>query len=136
MVLADDSATPTPGSDLVAGLERIHLLATAGRTRMALDELRSFRASLDACWNDTADEMARVASARLREREQLRGRLDAYSAEADVFGLDEDPAVTEAHDRAEAALFTAPTDLDAASELVFRYQQLVSDTSPHGRVPR
>ena len=29
-----------------------------------------------------------------------------------------------------------PTDLDAASELVFRYQQLVSDKSPHGRVPR
>ena len=80
--------------------------------------------------------MARVASARLREREQLRGRLDAYSAQAHAFGLDEDPAVTEAHDRAEAALFTAPTDLDAASELVFRYQQLVSDTSPHGRVPR
>ena len=66
----------------------------------------------------------------------MRGRLDAYSAQAHAFGLDEDPAVTDAHDRAEAALFTAPTDLDAANDLVFRYQQLVFDESPHGKGPR
>jgi hypothetical protein len=67
--------------------------------------------------------------ARIDERVQLRGRLDAYSAQAHAFGLDEDPAVTDAHDQAESALYTAPTDLDAAAALVFRYQQLVSDES-------
>ena len=56
--------------------------------------------------------------------------------QAHAFGLDEHPVVTEAHDRAEAALFTAPTDLDAANDLVFRYQQLVFEASPHGKGPR
>ena len=136
VVLADDSAIPTArlrsrGRARADPPPRDRRSDPDGARRAALVPARR-----STRWLDTADEMARVASARLREREQLRGRLDAYSAQAHAFGLDEDPAVTEAHDRAEAALFTAPTDLDAASELVFRYQQLVSDTSPHGRVPR
>ncbi len=135
VLLPADAAPPSADSDLAGRRERIRGLANAGRTRMALDELTAFRASVDALL-DQAGEMTRVARTRLQEREQLRGRLDAYSAQAHAFGLDEDPAVTEAHDRAEAALFTAPADLDAASDLVFRYQQLVFEESPHGKGPR
>ena len=79
-VLLPSAATPpSPDGELAGRLERIRGLATEGRTRMALDELRTFRASVDALL-DQAGEITREARTRLRDRDQLRGRLDAYSA--------------------------------------------------------
>ncbi len=64
-------------------------------------------------------------------RNELRGRLDAYRAKAYRLGLLEDPAVAGLYARAQEALFTAPTDLEKAEQLLRRYQQAL--TGPASR---
>ena len=53
------------------------------------------------------------AASPMIERDQLRGRLDAYRAKAHGLGLDEDDDVTETYERSQAALYVAPADLTA-----------------------
>jgi len=57
------------------------------------------------------------------QRNELRGRLDAYRAKANRLGLLEDSRLCELYDHAHRELYSAPTDLTAAEELVRRYQQ-------------
>jgi hypothetical protein len=57
----------------------------------------------------------------LGERDELRGRLDAYEAKAARLGRLEDPELSELHRKAHDVLHTAPTDLAEAGALVERY---------------
>ena len=66
----------------------------------------------------------------LATRNELRGRLDAYRAKAYRLGLLENPALAALYARAQEVLFTAPTDLAAADELVRRYQQALAGPTP------
>jgi hypothetical protein len=77
------------------------------RTRAEMEEARDF-----------------IANARrpLEVRDQLRGRLDAYHAKAARLCLVEVPEVSAAHRPARDALYTAPTDLTRAADLVQDYQ--------------
>ena len=54
----------------------------------------------------------------LAVREELRGRLRAYSAKIAATGRAEDLAITELMDRAREELYTAPTDLAAAEKAI------------------
>src|SRR5262249_23631584 len=72
----------------------------------------------------------------IRARNELRGRLDAYRAKAQQIGRLEDTDATRAYDRAHRVLYTAPTDLVTASELVERYQDIVSPPARPPEVPR
>ncbi len=54
----------------------------------------------------------------LAARDELRGRLRAYSAKIAATGRAEDLAVTELMDRARSELYTAPTDLAAAEKAI------------------
>ena len=68
------------------------------------------------------------------ERDQLRGLLDAYRAKAHGLGLDEADDVTDAYERAQAALYAAPADLASRRRLVERYQRLLTiDHEPEAR---
>jgi hypothetical protein len=69
-----------------------------------------------------------VASLRapIHARNQFRALLDAYQAKAKGLGLVEDPELAAGFVRAQAALYTAPTDLAIAAQLVRGYQQAVS----------
>lgn len=51
-------------------------------------------------------------------RNELRGRLRAYSAKIAAIGRAEDIELTELVDRARSQLYTAPTDLDAADAAI------------------
>lgn len=59
----------------------------------------------------------------LNTRAELRGRLDALQAKALARGLVEDPLLCEVAQQAKQLLFTRPTPLTEAGELVLKYEK-------------
>ncbi|MBV9381583.1 MAG: hypothetical protein JO242_13050, partial [Streptosporangiaceae bacterium] len=105
----------------LAGLEAP---AAAGRwTRLSpeLDRLDRELATARSTYMDTE----RAVVALLARRDELRGLLDAYKAKAARLGAAEDPALAARYDRARELLWSAPCDLEAASEAVTGYQQAI-----------
>jgi hypothetical protein len=86
-----------------------------------------------------AAENARAALANvmapLADRDELRGRLEAYRAKATRRGLAEDLGLAEGYRRARDLLWTAPCDLDQARAAVLAYQKSVAShpAPPAGR---
>jgi len=68
-------------------------------------------------------------------RNELRGRLEAFRAKADGIGASERPALAAIYREAHAVLYTAPTELTIARELVGRYARELSGCIT-GEVPR
>jgi len=96
--------------------------------RAALEQWRTrARSLLDQERQITAENRAL-----LETRGELRGLLDAYQAKAKRLGLIEDPELSGMFDQAHDALYTAPTDLGQAAELVGSYQQALPE-SPSAR---
>ena len=60
------------------------------------------------------------------QRDELRARLDAYSAKAARLGLLEAGEVVDVYERARGALYAAPTDLGAAHALVDQYGRVIA----------
>ncbi|WP_310727578.1 hypothetical protein [Streptomyces sp. N2A] len=91
----------------------------------AEDELQRARESLTA------------VTAPLAVRAELRGRLDACRARVARHGLAEDPLLVERYDIARRMLWSAPCDLRAAEQAVWRYQQataeMLAPQAPEGR---
>jgi hypothetical protein len=56
-------------------------------------------------------------------RQELRGRLDALKAKALAKGMVEDPILTDLSERAKHLLYTRPTPLAEASDLVRQYEK-------------
>ena len=81
----------------------------------AEDELHRARESLTA------------VTAPLAVRAELRGRLDAYRAKVARHGVAEDPLLVERYDLARRMLWSAPCDLRAAEQAVWRYQQAATE---------
>jgi hypothetical protein len=96
--------------------------------RAALEQWRTrARSLLDQERQITAENRAL-----LETRGELRGLLDAYQAKAKQLGLIEDPELSGMFEEAHEALYTAPTDLEQATELVRSYQQALPE-SPSAR---
>jgi len=119
--------------EVAAQLDQVAALADAGAWRQAGGALRE--------WTDQVNSLlaeARRITAQNRgliiERNELRGRLDAFRAKASILGLLEDPQLSRAFGHAHEALYTAPTDLGEAGRLVRRYQRGLLDRSPPGGV--
>ncbi|MFE3649198.1 hypothetical protein [Streptomyces sp. NPDC059152] len=81
----------------------------------AEDELQRARESLTA------------VTAPLAVRAELRGRLDAYRARVTRHGLSADPLLVERYDLARRMLWSAPCDLRAAEQAVWRYQDAAAE---------
>jgi hypothetical protein len=111
-----------PDPALAARLDHVGGLRAGGDWRAARQELsrwtRDAQAQLAA-----ARQAAAAIAAPLAERNELRGRLDAYRAKAARLGVLEDPALVALYDQAREVLYTAPTDVAAAADLVARYQR-------------
>jgi hypothetical protein len=74
-----------------------------------------------------AEERAYTANrAPLDTRQELRGRLDALKAKALARGLAEDAMLTELAQKAKQLLYTRPTPLDKAAELVSQYEKCLN----------
>jgi hypothetical protein len=84
---------------------------------------------------DAAGEAGRAQAALaaitapLRERNELRGRLQAYQAKAAATGHGEDLDLAAGYRQAQDLLWTAPCELDQARAAVLRYQTAVSSRS-------
>ncbi|BAL90548.1 hypothetical protein AMIS_53280 [Actinoplanes missouriensis 431] len=115
------------GEDPRTELAGIDALAAAGQWPLIAPRLTT--------WNRRATERLtalRAAAAHnaglLAERNELRGRLDAYRAKALRRGLGEDGTLTPLADAARTALYQAPCDLNAARAAVGAYQEALSTT--------
>jgi hypothetical protein len=79
--------------------------------------------------NELLEEAQRILDANrapIEARNQFRALLEAYRVKASRLGLVEEPDLVEIFDAARRELYTAPTDLAAAGQLVRRYQQALS----------
>ena len=121
---------PRPVADNVEReLSRVVTMADQGDWQAAANLLVQWTTR---CRDALAEAQRALAANRapMATRDELRGRLDAYRAKANRLGLLEDPVVAGLHARAKAVLFTAPTDLVTADELVRRYQQALTGQAP------
>ncbi|GEL93708.1 hypothetical protein [Cellulomonas composti] len=82
------------------------------------------------------DTVADAYSAPLRERAELRYRLEGYRAAADTNGRSASTTVRSGYDEARAAVETTPCDVVLARFLVEQYQFLTRDLPAHGEAPR
>jgi hypothetical protein len=124
---------PVVDHALAVALDHVVGLADAGRWDEAVAQLDQWSTTLQRR-ADAAAASTTVCRAPMIERDQLRGLLDAYRAKAHGLGLDEDDDVTDAYQRAQAALYVAPADLASARRLVERYQRLLTtDHEPEAR---
>ena len=122
IVAPDVFAPPHEDLSLASQLEQVQELVHAGAWRPAHDALRDWEHRASNLLAQATDATARNR-APIERRNQLRGRLEAFRAKADQLGLSEDPLLSPLCGRAHEALFTAPTDLDRAEELLTRYQR-------------
>jgi len=120
---------PPPVVDREQELDRVTALSAQGDWRAAANLLVQWttrgRDALAAAQRALAANRAPLAT-----RDELRGRLDAYRGKAYRLGLLEDPTVAGLYAQAQAMLFTAPTDLKQADQLVRRYQQALAGPAP------
>ena len=110
---------------LIAELTDITETGRLGAWRPARDALDDWTARTQDALERTHHTVASLR-APIHARNQFRALLDAYQAKAKGLGLVEDPELAAGFVRAQAALYTAPTDLAIAARLVRGYQQAVS----------
>ncbi|HUO74909.1 MAG TPA: hypothetical protein VMU39_29355 [Solirubrobacteraceae bacterium] len=111
--------------DCARGLAEITALAESGAWREARQALDAWTAQAQTLITDA--ERAREGNrAPIEQRNQFRALLEAYQVKAKRLGRLEDPEVAAVFERAHAALYTAPTDLARAAQLVRSYQQALN----------
>ncbi|GIE97319.1 hypothetical protein [Paractinoplanes rishiriensis] len=115
------------GGDLRPDLAAVDALAAAGQWALISPRLADWtrRARERLAALDTA--AARNAGL-LTDRNELRGRLDAYQAKALRRGLAETAGLSALAEAARTALYTAPCDLQAARAAVDAYQDALTAT--------
>jgi hypothetical protein len=118
-----------PDPDLARRLDRVSSLSARNEWRAARHDLAEWtRRATDLLGQ--AQQVVAANQAPIDERNELRGRLEAYRAKANRLGRAEDDNLTARYDKAHDALYTAPTDLAAAAELVRCYQQAIISSAP------
>ena len=124
---ADADLAPVPGTDLGADLAAIDALAAAGQWALISPRLAAWTRRARDLLAGLRDSAARNTGL-LADRNELRGRIDAYRAKAVRRGLAESGELTTLAEAARAALHTAPCDLDSARAAVAAYQDALTAT--------
>ena len=119
-------------TDLAVELDAITERARTGAWREARRGLDEFNARIVAAL-DQGRRARDDCRAPLRDRNQLRALLETYQVKAKRLGRDQDLGVSEIFREAHAVLYTAPTDLAQAAQLVRRYQLALSPTRRQDR---
>lgn len=121
-------AAPPPAEareDLDGELTQVAALAHQGAWREARRALEAWTARTDALLE--AAERALVANrAPIQARNQFRALLEAYQVKAKRLGVLEDPRLADIFAQAHEVLYSAPTNLALAAQLVRSYQQALS----------
>jgi hypothetical protein len=131
-IVAPGVPAPTPvDRDVAAALDAVVALGDAGRWRAAQTALSEWNARVEVLLR-RAHETAAANRAPIEERNELRGRLDAYRGMAHATGMLEDPDAARCYERAHDALYTAPTNLHESARLVRAYQDVLSAPAARG----
>ncbi len=122
--IASPAIPPAPRLDPDFGrhLDRVRALAARSEWRAARRELREWSRTATSLLGN-ARRVGEASRLPIDQRNELRGRLDAYRAKANRLGLLEDSRLCGLYDRAHRELYSAPTNLTTAEELVRKYQQ-------------
>jgi hypothetical protein len=115
-------APPAAEQDVAGELDQIASLAGSGAWREARRRLDAWSARVTTDLDD-GESAARANRAPIDARNQLRALLEAYQVKAGRLGAIEDPEVEQIFAQAHDSLYTAPTDLAMAAQLVRRYQE-------------
>ncbi|GGU56156.1 hypothetical protein GCM10010211_21250 [Streptomyces albospinus] len=130
-VLAKIAASEVPAVSGPSTVLHEQLVAAAEYRRRA--QWHRLSPLLDSLEERAEDELHRAresltaVTAPLAVRAELRGRLDAYRAKVARHGLAEDPLLVERYDVARRMLWSAPCDLRAAEQAVWRYQEAAAE---------
>jgi len=120
---------PAAEDDLERELADILARAQQGAWVQARRSLARWTAGAEARLHD-ATRALEANRAPIEARNQLRALLDAYQVKAKRLGRREDPRLAGVFSRAQETLYSAPTDLALAAELVRTYQQALSGSKP------
>jgi len=131
-----DVPDPIVGHEALEGrLEDVERIAQAGAWREARTLLEQ--------WSETvfallvrAGEIVSANLAPIQERDELRGLLDACEAKAHHLRLVENAELARMFARAQESLYTAPTDLAEASQLVHRYRAALGERARQRELTR
>ena len=121
------------------GLRHLAGELTALEALAAADQWPALAARLPAWYARVQATTAAASAVRergralLAHRDELRGRLDAYQAKAQAYGLSEDTELAQLAELAHRALYTAPCDLTAAGQQVSAYAAAVSAATAASR---
>lgn len=110
-------------------LGQIAAVARAGGWRDAHRRLDRWTTETRARLDD-AQRILRANRAPIEARNQLRALLEAYQVKAGRLGRIEDAELERIFSQAHQALYTAPTDVALAAQLVRRYQELLNAGRP------
>jgi hypothetical protein len=131
-IVAPGAPAPAPVDRALAeSLDAVVALGDGGRWRAAQSALADWSAHAEELLR-RAHEAAAANRAPIEERNELRGRLDAYRGMANATGMLEDPDAAQRYERAHDALYIAPTDLTESARLVRAYQDALAAPAPHG----
>jgi hypothetical protein len=124
------SDAPELPDDVDRELDDVAGLARSGAWREARRRLDDWSTRTNT-WLQQAEGILHANRAPLDARNQLRALLEAYQIKAGRLGAIEDRQLEEIFAQAHEALYTAPTDLTVAAQLVRAYQELLN--SPRTR---
>jgi hypothetical protein len=120
---------PTAGDQFEPELAEVASLVRREEWRVAQHRLNAWTARANARLTEARSALE-ATRAPIAARNQFRSLLDAYQAKAKRLGLLEDAEAANLYNRAHDVLYTAPTDLAMAAQLVRGYQQLISRAEP------
>jgi hypothetical protein len=126
---------PSPPRDLADRLDDIVTTARDGEWHAARSELDRWSSDADARLH-AAQRASAASRAPIATRNEFRALLDAYAVKAKTIGLIEEPDVAEIYEQAHAELYTAPTDVVRAGELIRRLQQALTGVTGGREVTR
>jgi hypothetical protein len=138
-----DGVLPAPPPDsrldsLRDWLDRLQEKFDGGMLRPVSIGLQNWNNAAGLCVSDLQKVQA-ANSAPVVLRNELRGRLSALKAKAQAYRIEEDAGLMALSTEAEALLFTRPTPIARAEELVGRYQALLNERTltppPQGQGP-
>lgn len=123
------AGAPELPDDVDRELDQVARLAHSGAWREARRRLDDWSTRTSA-WLQQAERILHANRAPLEARNQLRTLLEAYQIKAGRLGAIEDAQLEQIFTQAHEALYTAPTDLTVAAQLVRRYQELLNSPRP------
>ena len=107
-------------------LDRLQEKYDGGMVRPVFVGMQNWNSAAQGCVSDVQRIYA-ANNAALELRKELRGRLNALKAKAQAYRVEEDAGLRALAAEAEGLLYTRPTPIDRAADIVGRYQAVLQE---------